>query len=221
MIFKSVNQIHSKADKAFFEELIGVYCKIVREVCNIHSLEYKPCPTEVTEAITSELVSMGIIDDKEQAREYIQRLEENKNKTGMKQYVSGYARAYRGIVECDEDEFNQGILFMLKNHAARMKKNGREFEGLFAYDSVALAMIAKDRGIEIRGVIINNIRDNCSKGLLTSITRVIEEYSNVNILGLIPHLGTKIVPEELITGVLNGIDIESVFKVKIEKLDFE
>ncbi len=66
MIFKSVNQIHSKADKAFFEELIGVYCKIVREVCNIHSLEYKPCPTEVTEAITSELVSMGIIDDKEQ-----------------------------------------------------------------------------------------------------------------------------------------------------------
>lgn len=66
MIFKSVNQINSKADKAFFEELIGVYCKIVREVCNIHSLEYKPCPTEVTEAITSELVSMGVIDDKNQ-----------------------------------------------------------------------------------------------------------------------------------------------------------
>ena len=66
MIFKSVNQIHSKADKAFFEELIGVYCKIVREVCNIHSLEYKPCPTEVTEAITSELVSMGVIDDNNQ-----------------------------------------------------------------------------------------------------------------------------------------------------------
>ena len=66
MIFKSVNQIHSKADKAFFEELIGVYCKIVREVCNIHSLEYKPCPTEVTEAITYELVSMGVIDDKNQ-----------------------------------------------------------------------------------------------------------------------------------------------------------
>lgn len=66
MIFKSVNQINSKADKAFFEELIGVYCKIVREVCNIHSLEYKPCQTEVTEAITSELVSMGVIDDKNQ-----------------------------------------------------------------------------------------------------------------------------------------------------------
>ena len=66
MIFKSVNQINSKADKAFFEELIGVYCKIVREVCNIHSLGHKPCPTEVTEAITSELVSMGVIDDKNQ-----------------------------------------------------------------------------------------------------------------------------------------------------------
>lgn len=109
---------------------------------------------EVNEFLANELLGYGlkyvIIDDKEQAREYIQRLEENKNKTGMKQYVSGYARAYRGIVECDEDEFNQGILFMLKNHAARMKKNGREFEGLFAYDSVALAMIAKDRGIEIK-----------------------------------------------------------------------
>ena len=56
--------------------------------------------------------------------------------------------------------------------------------------------------------------------MLTAITRVVEEYSNVKILGLLPHLGNKVLPEELITGVLNGIDIESVFKVKIEKLDF-
>lgn len=66
MIFKSVNHINTKADKAFFEELIGVYCKIVREVCNIHSLEYVPGPIEITEGITSELLSMGIICDKEQ-----------------------------------------------------------------------------------------------------------------------------------------------------------
>ena len=39
-------------------------------------------------------------------------------------------------------------------------------------------------------------------------------------MGLIPHIGEKINPEDLITGILNGIDIESIFKVKIEKLEF-
>ena len=79
---------------------------------------------------------------------------------------------------------------------------------------------AQEKGIEIRGVVINNIQEDCPKQMLTAITRVVEEYSNVKILGLLPHLGNKVLPEELITGVLNGIDIESVFKVKIEKLDF-
>lgn len=86
-------------------------------------------------------------------------------------------------------------------------------------DTLLSIYTAQERGLEIRGVVINNIKEDCPKELLTSITRVIEEYSNVNILGLMPHLGEKILPEDLITGVLNGIDIESVFKVKIEKLD--
>lgn len=87
-------------------------------------------------------------------------------------------------------------------------------------DTLLSIYTAQEKGIEIRGIIINNIYQDCPKSLLTSITRVIEEYSNVNILGLMPHLGDKIVPEDLITGILNGIDIESVFKVKIEKLEF-
>lgn len=78
---------------------------------------------------------------------------------------------------------------------------------------------AMEKGINIRGVVINNISKDCSKETLTSITRVIEEYSNVKILGLIPHLEDRIIPSELITAVLNGIDIESIFDVKIEKLD--
>lgn len=108
---------------------------------------------ETEEYLANELLGYGlkyvILDDKERALEYIQRIEDNGNKQGIKQFVSGYARAYRGMIERDENEFNQGISFMLKNHASRMKRNGREFEGLFAYDSVALAMLAKDRGIEI------------------------------------------------------------------------
>lgn len=79
---------------------------------------------------------------------------------------------------------------------------------------------ALEKGVDVRGVIINNISDDCSKTLLTSITRVIEEYSSAKILGLLPHLNGKFNPEDLITAILNGIDIESVFNVKIEKLDF-
>ena len=76
MIFKSVNNIHTKADKAFFEELIGVYCKIVREICNIHSLEYKPCPTDASARIIAELISMGVIsneNDLEQLKKLLKK----------------------------------------------------------------------------------------------------------------------------------------------------
>ena len=74
-------------------------------------------------------------------------------------------------------------------------------------DTLLSIYAAQAKGIEIRGVVINNIKEDCSKELLTSITRVVEEYSNTKILGLIPYLGEKFLPEELIT-------------VKIEKLDF-
>ena len=80
--------------------------------------------------------------------------------------------------------------------------------------------IAQEKGLDVRGVIINNITEDCSKMFLTASTRLIEEYTNTSILGLIPNIGKQIVPEEMITAILNGIDIESVFKVKIEKLDF-
>lgn len=87
-------------------------------------------------------------------------------------------------------------------------------------DILSTLYVALNNGIQTRGVIINDIKENCSKDVLTSFTRIIEEYSGINILGLMPYLGSKIEPEDLITGILNGIDIESVFNVKIEKLDF-
>ena len=77
--------------------------------------------------------------------------------------------------------------------------------------------VAKD--IEVRGVVINDIKDDCPKELLTSIPRIIEECTNVKVLGLVPHLEKNFTPDDMITAILNGIDIESVFNVKIEKLD--
>lgn len=88
-------------------------------------------------------------------------------------------------------------------------------------DTLLSIYTAQEKGIDIRGVVINNIAEDYSKEKLTTIARVIEEYSNVSILGLIPNIGERILPEELINSILNGIDIESIFKVKIEKLGFE
>lgn len=86
-------------------------------------------------------------------------------------------------------------------------------------NTLASIYAAQDKGLVVRGVIINKIKDECPKELLTSITRVIEEYTNITILGLLPYLGVRPAPEEVITAILNGVDIESVFNVKIEKLE--
>ena len=78
---------------------------------------------------------------------------------------------------------------------------------------------AQAKGVEVRGVIINDIGKECSKVRLNSVTRVIEEYSNIKVSGIIPHMEERYSPEDLITVILNGVDIESIFNVKIEKLE--
>lgn len=90
-----------------------------------------------------------ILDDQVHALEYVQKIEDNKKKQGMKQYAEGHAHAYRGIVERDETELNKGLEYMLKHHVARMRRNGDYLGEFFACDSVALAMLAKDRGISV------------------------------------------------------------------------
>ena len=79
---------------------------------------------------------------------------------------------------------------------------------------------AKEKGAQINGVIINNIKEGEDNKTLTTLIRIIEEFTDVKVLGMVPNLGKNIEPEELITGMLNGIDVESVFNVKIAKLDF-
>ena len=86
-------------------------------------------------------------------------------------------------------------------------------------DTLLSIYTAQEKGIEIRGVVINNIKEDCPRNLLNAIPRVIEEYTNIKILGLISHIEGKFSPEDLITNILNGVDIESLFNVKIEKLD--
>ena len=78
---------------------------------------------------------------------------------------------------------------------------------------------AENNGAVVNGVILNNIKDGKDNKHLTTLIRVIEEYSDAKVLGMVPNLGQKPNPEDIITGILNGVDIESVFNVKISKLE--
>jgi dethiobiotin synthetase len=78
---------------------------------------------------------------------------------------------------------------------------------------------AEDKNLEIRGVIINDNAENRKE--LKHLPRLIEEYSNAKILGIVQAFSFKNCDaSEIITHILNGIDIESVFNIKIAKLNF-
>ncbi len=66
MIFKSIGNIHTKEEKALFVELVSLYCKIVREMCALRGINYKPTAIAVTKPIADELLQMGLITNVEQ-----------------------------------------------------------------------------------------------------------------------------------------------------------
>lgn len=90
-----------------------------------------------------------MLNDVENANRWIEELQKVRNKRGMKQLATGQGIAMRGIINNNEEEFNEGLLKMLKNHVGRMKREGDCLLQFFAYDSVALAMLAKERGINV------------------------------------------------------------------------
>jgi dethiobiotin synthetase len=79
------------------------------------------------------------------------------------------------------------------------------------------------KGIKVRGVIINNFFESVNDTELKSAPRLIEEYSDAKILGIVKSFKhpDRVSPSDLITTILNGIDIESVFGVNIAKLAVE
>ena len=51
--------------------------------------------------------------------------------------------------------------------------------------------------------------------------RLIEEYTDTSVIGLVKELNgySELTPASIIDNVLNGVDIEKVFGIKIPKLD--
>lgn len=78
---------------------------------------------------------------------------------------------------------------------------------------------AKSYGLDIAGVIINKFPIYTVDSCLNSAHRLIEEYSDAKVVGIVPDFGyNTITAGLLIDNILNNVDIEALFKIKIPKL---
>lgn len=116
--------------------------------------------------------------------------------------------------------------------AAPLNKNFIEEDMIKAFDlPLILVVSAKDSSIDsvllsinhvkdlkLRGVIINNCPENIDNADIKLMPKLIEEYTDTNILGVLPYFERSLNPNDLINEVLNGIDVEGTFNVSIPKL---
>ena len=80
---------------------------------------------------------------------------------------------------------------------------------------------AKEAGLDIAGVIINRYPSGTDDIAVRTAPGLIEEFSGVNILGIVPDITdfNLAKPGEIINILINSIDIESIFRIKIPKLN--
>lgn len=78
---------------------------------------------------------------------------------------------------------------------------------------------AKTLGLDIAGVIINKFPVYSENPEIKTFPKIIEEYCDIKVLGLIRDFKGKSLPTNiLINEIINGIDIQELFKMKIPKL---
>ena len=85
-------------------------------------------------------------------------------------------------------------------------------------DTILTINYAQQRNADVRGVVINDYPEFSSDDCIKNIPRLIEEYTDAKILGIIEHLKSPYTSNDLIATILNGTDVESIFDLKIEKL---
>ena len=88
-------------------------------------------------------------------------------------------------------------------------------------NTLLAAKYAKSQDIEIAGVIVNMYPETTTDITVRTAPRLIEEYAGVKVLGIIKDFGpnTPINAGLLIDTILNNVDIEEIFKIKIPKLN--
>lgn len=77
-------------------------------------------------------------------------------------------------------------------------------------------------GIVLRGVVINDYPANTDNVNIKLLPRLIEEYSDAKILGILPVISNRkeVNPNDLIENILTGVDLEGIFQVQIAKLSY-
>jgi dethiobiotin synthetase len=80
---------------------------------------------------------------------------------------------------------------------------------------------AVEKGLKVSGVIINRYPENTDDIAIKTAPRLIEEYSDVSVVGIVKDFGSaaSIKPATLIDSMLNSIDLEKIFGIKIPKLN--
>ena len=80
---------------------------------------------------------------------------------------------------------------------------------------------AKNSGLEIRGVIINRYPQGTDNINIRTAPRLIEEYSDAKVLGIVRDIENiqNLTPGTMIDTILNSVDVEKIFGIKIPKLN--
>ena len=78
---------------------------------------------------------------------------------------------------------------------------------------------AKEHNIDVSGVIVNKYPENTLDISIRTTPRLIEEYSDAKVVGIIKYFEKSFNAGVLIDTILNNVDIEEIFKIKIPKLN--
>lgn len=79
---------------------------------------------------------------------------------------------------------------------------------------------ARTAGLDIGGIIINKFPATSRNEEIQAFPTLAEKYSNTKVLGIIRNFcGKSVHTNILINEVLNGIDLEDVFRIKLKKLN--
>lgn len=88
-------------------------------------------------------------------------------------------------------------------------------------NAILIVNHANAMGIKVNGIIINKYPEDNEDIEIKNVPRLIEEYTNTSVIGIIKELSgyEEMSPASIIDNVLNGVDLEKVFDIKIPKLD--
>lgn len=80
---------------------------------------------------------------------------------------------------------------------------------------------AKTHGLDVRGVIINRYPQGTDDIAIRTAPRLIEEYSDAKVLGIVKDVDSvhAQTPSVMIDTILNSVDVEKIFNIKIPKLN--